>query len=136
MKRILYLLLVLLIMVLFVAACGGNTSTSGNNDAAVAAGKALFMQKTIGTDPGCITCHSLEPDKVIVGPSLAGIASDAAGDAKDAGISTEEMLRQMIVDPNAEIAGGFNPNIMPQDWGTQLSEAQLNNIIAFLMTLK
>jgi len=134
-KKLLLLSFGLLLVVVFAAACGGSTSASDTSDA-VAAGKALFMQQTIGTNPGCASCHSLEPDKVIVGPSLAAIAPDAAGEAKDAGISTEEMLRQMITDPNAEIAGGFQPNIMPQDWGTQLTETQLNNIIAFLMTLK
>lgn len=33
------------------------------------AGKKLFESKM------CMTCHSLEPDKVVVGPSLAHIAS-------------------------------------------------------------
>ncbi len=101
-----------------------------------AAGEALFRQQTIGANPGCNTCHSLEPDKVIVGPSLAGIAPNAAGDAESAGISVEEMLTEMIVDPNAEVVQGFQPDIMPQDWGAELSATQLSDIIAYLMTLQ
>ena len=101
-----------------------------------AAGEALFNSDTIGDNPGCHTCHSLEPDKVIVGPSLAGMADDAAGDAAETGISTEEMLKEMITDPNAELAGDFPADVMPQNFGSTLTPQQLNDVIAFLMTLK
>lgn len=124
-----------LVLGLVAAACGGSSGTSSSSGD-VAAGKAIFESTTIGSDPGCFTCHSLEADKVIVGPSLAGIATDAAGDAADEGISTEEMLKEMITDPNAEVVEGFPADTMPQDFGTQLSQQDLDNLIAYLMTLK
>ena len=152
MRKLLFLLLVLSVGV-FVSACGSGTGatpvasateapTASATPAAAnaapdpAAGEALFAQQTIGDNPGCVTCHSLKPGETLVGPSLAGIGPDAAGDAEEAGLSTEEMLKQMIVDPNAELAGDFAADIMPQDWGTKLSDAQLNDLIAYLMTLK
>ena len=70
MRKILSVLLVVLSASLILAACGGG-SDSGNADAAEA-GKALFAQSVIGTQPGCSTCHSLD-GSVIVGPSLQGI---------------------------------------------------------------
>ena len=78
----------------------------------------------------------MEPGKNIVGPSLPGMATDAAGDAEERGITTEEMLRIMITDPNDEVVEGFPADTMPQDFATQLSEDQLNDVIAYLMTLK
>ena len=71
-KKLLLVLLSLALVFLF-AACGGGSSTTGDSQS----GDTLFHQSVIGTQPGCTTCHSLEPDVVIVGPSLAGVASRA-----------------------------------------------------------
>ncbi len=131
------LLAVLFILVLSLAACGGkSTSTSGAGSGDAAAGEKLFKSAVLHENPGCSTCHSLNPGEVLVGPSMAGIATDAAGDAADEGMTTEEMLKEMIVDPNAELAGDFAADIMPQDWGEKLTPQELNDLIAFLMTLK
>ena len=43
-------------------------------------------------------------------------------------------IQQSIVDPNAEIADGFQPNIMPQTYGSQLSDKQLADLVAFLQS--
>jgi len=126
-KRLALLVVVALILV----GCGG-----GGSGADASEGEKIFNAATIGSDPGCVTCHSLTPDKVIVGPSLAGIATDSAGDAADRGITTEEMLKIMITDPNDEVVEGFPADTMPQDFGTQLTDQQLNDVIAYLMTLK
>jgi len=100
------------------------------------AGESIFNQDTIGPNPGCRTCHSLKAGEVLVGPSLAGIAPDAAGDAQAEGISTEEMLDTMVTDPSAEVVKGFADNVMPKDFGKQLTPRQLNDLITYLMTLK
>jgi cytochrome c2 len=124
-------IVLLLLIALVVTACGGGTASGSASN-----GEKIFNQDTIGSDAGCHTCHSVEPGVNIVGPSLAGMASDAAGDAEERGVTTEEMLRIMITDPNDEVVEGFPPYTMPQDFGTQLSEDQLNDVIAYLMTLK
>ncbi|MCB9132812.1 MAG: c-type cytochrome [Anaerolineales bacterium] len=71
-----------------------------------AAGQALFEQQVTNGNAGCVTCHSLEAAKVLVGPSLAGIAS-RAGSTVD-GEDAQQYLHQSIVDPNAHLATGCN----------------------------
>jgi cytochrome c2 len=118
-------------MGVLVVGCGSGVG-SGN----ASEGQKIFNSLSVGSEPGCVTCHSLEPGKVVVGPSLAGIATDAEGDAAERGISTEAMLKIMITDPNDEVVEGFLADTMPQDFGSELSKQQLDDLIAFLMTLK
>src|SRR5665811_57307 len=79
MRRAIVVLVVLSMIV--AAGCSGSDTTASKGSATE--GATLFAST-------CASCHSVEPDKVIVGPSLAGMATDAAGDAADEGVSTEE----------------------------------------------
>ena len=109
-------------------ACGGGGSTSTGGDAQ--AGEQIFTGEA---SPSCSSCHSLEPDVTIVGPSLAGIASVAG--QMVSGQSAEEYLHESIVDPDAYVVEGFPSGLMPSNYGTQLSEQQVNDLVAYLMTL-
>lgn len=130
MKKYSMLMFTVVLLSLVLAACGGG---SGGGSGAEA-GKALFDQSVIGTNAGCITCHSLEKDVTIVGPSLAGIATKAGSIVP--GKSAEEYLRESIIDPNAYIHEGFTANVMPQNWSEVLTEEQINQLVDYLMTLK
>jgi cytochrome c551/c552 len=134
MKQRPFLLVLVIVLVFALAACGGGQQAGGG--AAAERGKALFEQATLGpkSAPGCSTCHSLEPDKVIVGPSLARIATTAA--AAVPGMSAEAFLRESIVNPEAHITAGFPAGVMYQYYGRDLSEQQINDLVAFLLTLK
>lgn len=83
-----------------------------------AAGRAVFDSQ------GCNGCHTFAAAdaKGTIGPDL-----DQALQGKDAAF-----IRESIVDPNAEITQGYQPNIMPQDFGQKLSDKQLNDLVAFL----
>jgi mono/diheme cytochrome c family protein len=83
-----------------------------------AAGKQIF------TDQGCGGCHTFSAagTDASLGPNL-----DEALEGKDA-----EFVRESIVDPDAEVASGFQAGIMPKDFGDKLSEKQLNDLVAFL----
>jgi nitric oxide reductase subunit C len=133
MKKKLSLMFVLVLALLVVlTACGGGGETGG--DDAAAAGEELFKQTVIGNQAGCITCHSLDEGVVIVGPSMAGIGSRAGSTVS--GLSAEEYLRQSILHPDAHLVEGFPAGTMPQVWGDELSNEQIDQLIAFLMTLK
>ncbi|MCB9449962.1 MAG: c-type cytochrome [Anaerolineaceae bacterium] len=81
----------------------------------------------------CATCHALTPDVVIVGPSLAGVATRAG--TRIPGMSAEAYFRQSILDPSAYVVEGFE-DVMMKNFGQQLSADQINDIIAYLMTLE
>jgi nitric oxide reductase subunit C len=137
-------------VVLLLAACGSPTSTGGStgNPAVAGPGNAangdkLFHSATLGKDkvPGCATCHSTEADKTVVGPSLGDIATDAAGAFKEEGYKGKATdgagwLKEQIVNPNLETVEGFQPNVMPTNYGTELDDSQINDIVAYLLTLK
>jgi mono/diheme cytochrome c family protein len=93
-------------------------TTPGTAQGDPAAGKALF------TSEGCGGCHTFAAAGTngTVGPNL-----DQALKGKDAAF-----IRQSIVDPNAEITQGYQPGIMPGDFGQKLSAKQLADLVAFL----
>lgn len=108
------------------------------NDAPLAAeadaGRSLYEEGNLGTNTGCRICHSLEPGVVQVGPSLDGVATRAA--ARVPGLTAEDYIRQSILDPDAYVVEGFPSGQMLQNFGDLLTEEDIENLIAFLLTLE
>jgi len=92
------------------------------------AGKAVF------TSAGCVACHSLEPGKKIVGPSLAGVATRAA--TRKPGYSAELYIYESETRPSAYVVDGFPDGVMPKTFKDSLTPQQLADVIAFLLTQK
>lgn len=128
MKKITYLSV---LIALLVAACSGGNQPDPSQ---VEAGKRLFEQAVIGSNAGCVTCHSREAEVILVGPSLAGIATHATEHMP--GMATEDYLRQSIVEPNAAVMHGFSANVMPSNWAEVLTPEQIDQLVAYLLTLK
>ena len=42
-------------------------------------------------------------------------------------------IRTSIVDPNADVTKGYNPNIMPQDFKKKLSKEELDALVKYLL---
>ena len=80
--------------------------------------------KTVFVGNGCGSCHTLKD---------AGANGNIGPDLDEAlkGKATE-FIKASITDPNSEIASGFQPNIMPQTYGSQLTSQQVNDLVAFL----
>lgn len=136
-KKIWFLLLV---ASLLLAACGGgskqSSSSGGGGAGDPAAGKTLYESATIGPNnaPGCASCHSRDKGVVLVGPSHADIGARAGSVVP--GQSAEDYLRESIVKPDAHIAEGFTPGVMYQNYGKDLTEQQINDLVAYMLTLK
>lgn len=80
------------------------------------AGKAVFAAN------GCGGCHAFAAANSSgrVGPNL-----DESLEDKDA-----EYVHRAIVDPNADVADGYEPGVMPSF--EQLPDQQVNDLVAFL----
>ncbi|MBP8974223.1 MAG: cytochrome c [Anaerolineae bacterium] len=85
-----------------------------------AQGKELFVQ--------CEVCHGATDG---TGPAFPGMGERAA--TRVEGMSAEEYLHEAIVRPSAYVVEGFG-DIMPKTYGEQYDEAQLADIIAYILT--
>lgn len=132
------ILILVVILVVSLAACGGESAPTGGEGEPAGgnadAGEALFAQSSVGTMPGCVTCHSLEAGVTLVGPSVANVGAEAG--SRVSGQSAEEYLRQSIVEPNAYVVEGFGEGIMPSGYGDALTEQQLDDLVAYLFSLR
>jgi cytochrome c551/c552 len=108
---------------------GGGTQTTttgggggGGGGGGAASGKALF------TSNGCVGCHTYKPadSKAAVGPDLDKLATYA----KQAKKPLAPFTRESIVNPNAYVQPGFQPNVMPTF--ASLSKSQVDALVSFL----
>ncbi len=98
---------------------GDTTSGTGATPGSSDPGLAVFANN------GCGSCHTFKAAGA-TGTSGPNLDEFLAPDDDKAGI------KEMIVDPNAEIAKGYSANVMPQDLGTTLSPTEINQLVAFL----
>jgi cytochrome c oxidase subunit 2 len=98
---------------------GGGAAAGGDD------GESVF------TSAGCGACHAFSPagTDAEVGPGL----DDLASAAEDAGVPVEEFVRQSIVDPNAVVAEGYQPDVMPNTYENTLSDEQLDGLVQYLV---
>jgi cytochrome c oxidase subunit II len=91
----------------------------GGEGGGAADGEAVFNEF------GCQSCHALAEagSSAQVGPNLDTVLA-----GKDA-----EYVRSAIVEPNEEISQGFQPGVMPQDYGEQIPEESLNALVDYLL---
>ncbi|HYY32075.1 MAG TPA: cytochrome c [Gaiellaceae bacterium] len=105
---------------------GGGTQTTtgggGGGGGGAASGKALFASN------GCVSCHTYKPagSKASVGPDLDKLATYA----KTAKKPLPAFVHESIVNPNAYVQPGFQPNVMPSF--ASLSKSQVDALVSFL----
>lgn len=112
-------------------------------------GKEVFLSPTVG----CFACHTIEALGVRGGqrgPDLSDVGKQA--ESRKPGVSAEDYLRESIINPwacftplpgsglvecqpTADPAKTY-PQMMPPGFGDRLSSEQLNDLIAFLKSLK
>jgi nitric oxide reductase subunit C len=108
----------------------------------VALGEALFRR----TPPACFSCHSVQENISLVGPSLAGIGARAAQtigtpEYKGTARTVEDYIRESILHPSAFVVAGptfsaGGQSIMPAIYDQMLQPDQIDTLVAYLATLK
>ncbi len=81
-------------------------------------------------ETSCAACHSFGPDTIIVGPSLASIATVAA--TRQPGQDARSYLMNSIMRPGDYLVEGFQ-DLMPKDLGKSLSGEEIDAVIAYLL---
>lgn len=74
---------------------------------------------------GCGGCHTLKAAKTggVTGPNLDEVIPG----------QSEAMVHESIVDPNAKIASGYPPNVMPGNFEQKLSPKELQDLVKYLL---
>ncbi|MBE7552075.1 MAG: c-type cytochrome [Anaerolineales bacterium] len=80
--------------------------------------------KNLFTGMGCVGCHAIDGQGGVVGPELTNVISKG-----------EDYVHESIVQPNAVIAEGYQPNLMPQNFSQRMSEENISDIIAYLQSV-
>lgn len=140
-----------LLLTLLLTACGSNTpptvtpvptatpipaTATPDKQTSVERGLILFtmMQKEAGF--ACITCHYPYSDDRLIGPGLLGLAERVPD--YNPNLSVAAYLHASIVDPDVFLAPGepaYSARVMPAKYGDIFTEAEINDLIAFLMSL-
>lgn len=118
----------------------GVSGTEASSDAS-SRGKALFNGSA-----GCASCHSITGGQVLVGPSLAGVATRAAERIREADYhgkarTAAGYLRESILHPSAFVVPGptfATPNgqsLMLSTYSQTLKPTQVDDLVAYLETL-
>lgn len=113
----------------------GTPSGGGGGGSGTAAGRQLATQQ------GCAACHTTG-GTAGVGPTWKGLAGSQRQLVDGSTVTADDnYLRESITSPNAKIAkgciaGNCSPGIMPQDFGTKLTPAQIDQLIEYIKTLK
>lgn len=119
----------LLFLLLLLVACGGTAESAPAEPTfspQQSQGKLVFSQN-------CGSCHSTDPNTIIVGPSLAGIASHAS--QRVTGQDAQTYLLTSILRPGDYLVEGFD-HVMPENFGKKLTGEELDAVIAYLLTLQ
>ncbi|HEY7625338.1 MAG TPA: cytochrome c [Candidatus Limnocylindria bacterium] len=82
---------------------------------------------------GCANCHEPGLFGRRLGPPLDH-AGTLAG-TRRAGMSAADYLRESIVDPGAYVVPGYQDS-MPRDLGRDLSPTDLDDLVAYLLSLR
>jgi cytochrome c oxidase subunit 2 len=87
---------------------------------------------------GCVACHSTD-GSIMTGPTFKGAFGESVtvvSSGKERSLTADEAyIRRSILEPNADVVKGFNPNLM-QTYKGQLSDEDIATITEFIKSLK
>jgi cytochrome c2 len=103
-------------------------------DGDAANGQVLFNEMQAEAGFACATCHYFNQETQLIGPGLLNIAARAETRIPDQ--SAYDYIHSSIIHPNDYVVEGYPAGLMPQIYEQIFTEAEINDIIAYLYTLK
>ncbi|NJN93697.1 MAG: cytochrome c [Anaerolineales bacterium] len=108
-----------------------------------ARGQKLFEADLIGSDNamGCKVCHLTNASGNTLGPPTSGLGRrsaetiqqpDYTGQAK----TVEAYLRESLLKPEVYVTPGFATGLMLTNYGEVLTEQEIADLVAYMLTLK
>jgi cytochrome c oxidase subunit II len=112
-------------------ATGPGTSTSSSTTATSMTPSTSASGLSVFNGNGCSACHALSAAKATgaVGPDLDKLVAYA----KQAKQPLASFVQQSIVDPGAYVQPGYTNGLMPTNFGTSISKADLSALVTFLV---
>ncbi|MCP4332433.1 MAG: c-type cytochrome [Gammaproteobacteria bacterium] len=98
------------------------TAAEDSTETVTSKAQPLGSAEEIVASYGCGACHKIAGQSGAIGPDLSSI-----GETRDS-----DYLRRAILDPNAEIAEGYPPNLMPATYGSQFYAQELELLVAYM----
>lgn len=100
------------------------TEAAGSAEPEPAGGESPGAQ--LFASNGCGSCHTLAAAGT-TGTTGPNLTESLAPDDNTQGIEV------MIVEPNSEVVEGYPPNVMPQNYGEQLSSQEVHQLAEYLV---
>lgn len=125
-----FVLTILLLVAVLLVACGGTAESAASSPTPTLSAQAAMGRQVFTRE--CGSCHSTSPGTVIVGPSLAGLATYAANRVPDQDAQT--YILTSILSPDAYLVDGFE-NLMPANFGKKLTGEEIDALVVYLLAL-
>ncbi len=101
-----------------------------------AAANPAARGEQLATQFGCVSCHS-QDGSAGIGPTWLHLYGSSVKLSDGTTVTADDTyIKNSILEPNYQIVAGFQPDIMPANWGQVLSQTDINDLIAFIKTLK
>ncbi len=97
-----------------------------------AEGDRLFHTFQPAAGMACMTCHRTDSDERLVGPGLKDVAIRAQ--TRVAGLTVSQYLHTSIINPSAYVVDDY-PDLMPKNWGKVFTSVQVDDLVAYLISL-
>jgi cytochrome c oxidase subunit II len=85
---------------------------------------------------GCAVCHSID-GTTKVGPTWLHLYNSSVPLSDGTKVTADQTyITNSIVNPNLQIVAGFSPNVMPGTFAQALTQPQIQNLLAYIESLK
>jgi mono/diheme cytochrome c family protein len=117
----------------------GGEATGASASAPVASGPRPPQQLFTQNRPdgmGCYACHNIDApqtttERGLIGPNLGNLPETAG--TRVPGMSADEYVHTSIISPNEHVVEGYMAGVMLQDFGTEMTEEEINGLVAWLL---